>query len=58
MPVAAEDMTFSERGPNNEVVTIHNGVGWPADAENDPYTPPLSMVSYLTNNPYPFEETS
>jgi len=58
MPVPAEDMTFSTRGPNNEVVTIHRGVGWPADAENDPYTEPLSTVSMLTNNPYPFEEPS
>ncbi len=56
MPVPVEDITFSPLGPNNEISTIHRGVGWPADAENDPYTPPLSIVSFLTHNPYPFEE--
>lgn len=56
MPVPAEDMTFPEPGDMNEISTQQDTVGWPADAENDPYTEPLSRVSYLTFNPYPPKE--
>jgi hypothetical protein len=43
-------------GVNGDVSTQQGTLGWPPEAENDPYTPPLSTVSYLTFNPYPQEE--
>jgi hypothetical protein len=43
-------------GANGDVSTQQGTLGWPPEAENDPYTPPLSTVSYLTFNPYPQEE--
>lgn len=55
MPVPAEDMTFRD-GNLNSVSTQQRTVGWPADAENDPYTEPMSIVSMLTGNPYPPED--
>lgn len=52
MPVPVQDIRFSELGSMNEITTIHDGVGWPADAENDPFTPPISRVAQLIRNPH------
>lgn len=54
MGVDAEDMIF-RRGVFGDVSTQQGTVGWPSDAENDPFTLPLSIVSQLIRNPYPFE---
>lgn len=44
-------------GEDGQVGTVQGTLGWPPEAENDPYTEPLSTVSYMTHNPYPKEET-
>lgn len=57
MPVPVEDILFAD-GPLNSVTTIHNGVGWPADAQNDPFTPPISRVAMMIRNPHTLPEVT
>ena len=39
-------------GVDGDVSTTQGTLGWPPEAENDPYLEPLSTVSQLIHNPY------
>jgi len=39
-------------GTHDDVSTTQGTLGWPPEAENDQYAPPLSRVSQIIVNPY------